>query len=808
MDFSIFENAREKHQKGVSSFSEIAEAIRTRHLENPKTFKGDKPLDIYFGGVVAGVRGNWPWDESKRNKPVKDEWKLKLPALAVHGVYGEGIDRHDSILIDNPNPLVQVDVDGLKSESQVIAVKQKLSSLEYCPLVFVSPSGDGVKALVRVNPAPVTEPDYDAAYDAVCERIQKDTGFQGVYDDSVRHKSVLVFLSHDEGVHYNPDTDDAVEWVLPAATALEKDPAPKRVKGDARNKKHNPNQIREALSFIKNNDVDWEKWRNIGFALHHEWVNGRLDDGFEIFDGWSSQSPKYDARTTQKTWDSFKENTDNPITIGSIYQEAMQGGFKLQHGGARDGAGRKPDNWEEPDKPRWLATWLDRMGKWMQAPNGDFAFYSDGLWNVFENKDKAVEVACRYVEKANKFKAEGMTEPPDGYDSIEEFREAVKNRRLVLDVAGKPVFSLTESVRRGLKTAMAGTLRTLPEPPLSLLLADGTVVSADGTDETKPEYGFTKRLSYSLGYDCERTDRFISELAGGDEELVDYLWRTLAKFVFRGNDEGEIFILAGASGSGKSTYGELVLLLLEGYATVGEDLDALKGEFGTSLLAGNPRVVVFDDPDSERFPASILKRWATMSTLRINEKYKQPYTLEFNGHLLLTMNEVPPIYDVGLRRRIRAVELSNVVQNPDIHLLRGLREELPGVIAKLQRIAKAGDVSIPQSVLDFSDLVGKSADSFANWADGELEHSESGYKTAEQIYGLYKASVGENEATSLRRVREKLSVITIDGRPLQWFLGGKTKRTKMYRVQEPEPSYVSFSDNLGNSVQDLLKDGM
>jgi hypothetical protein len=74
------------------------------------------------------------------------------------------------------------------------------------------------------------------------------------------------------------------------------------------------NDLASMMEAIPNDDPDiapdYDGWVKCGAALHHE--TGGSDEGFDIFDDWSSRHPTYDAKKTAKTWDSFRR----PYTSG------------------------------------------------------------------------------------------------------------------------------------------------------------------------------------------------------------------------------------------------------------------------------------------------------------------------------------------------------------------------------------------------------------------------------------------------------------------------------------------------------------
>ena len=76
-------------------------------------------------------------------------------------------------------------------------------------------------------------------------------------------------------------------------------------------------------------DDSYEDWLHVGMAIHHEF--GGNDAGFDIFDAWSSQGPKYlGQRDLEKKWRSFDKSSSNPVTLATICQLAADNGADLQ----------------------------------------------------------------------------------------------------------------------------------------------------------------------------------------------------------------------------------------------------------------------------------------------------------------------------------------------------------------------------------------------------------------------------------------------------------------------------------------------
>lgn len=76
-----------------------------------------------------------------------------------------------------------------------------------------------------------------------------------------------------------------------------------------------PEQITDLLKKLPD-DLSYDDWRNVGMAVHHE-TEG---DGFDIWDEWSSKSPKYTSTEySMERWVSFGRNSSAEYTtMGSV----------------------------------------------------------------------------------------------------------------------------------------------------------------------------------------------------------------------------------------------------------------------------------------------------------------------------------------------------------------------------------------------------------------------------------------------------------------------------------------------------------
>lgn len=101
--------------------------------------------------------------------------------------------------------------------------------------------------------------------------------------------------------------------------------------------------ISEAITYI--DPFDRETWIQVGMALRDELG----DDGFDIWDAWSSQAANYDPKCMATQWRSFR---GTGITIRSLYYLAKQNGWEGQGEAPRNDTPRRHYEWEREEAVR------------------------------------------------------------------------------------------------------------------------------------------------------------------------------------------------------------------------------------------------------------------------------------------------------------------------------------------------------------------------------------------------------------------------------------------------------------------------
>ena len=85
---------------------------------------------------------------SEKNKADRNELKKQLPAICFSGTFNK---RNDNALIQHSG-LICLDFDGYEKQKVLLEDKETLSKNKFVFSVFVSPSGNGLKVLVKIPP--------------------------------------------------------------------------------------------------------------------------------------------------------------------------------------------------------------------------------------------------------------------------------------------------------------------------------------------------------------------------------------------------------------------------------------------------------------------------------------------------------------------------------------------------------------------------------------------------------------------------------------------------------------------------------
>ena len=130
----------------------------------------------------------------EKDKSERNEIKKQLPAICFSGKFTK---REDTALSEHSG-LICLDFDGYQKQKELLQDKETLSKNKYVYSVFISPSGNGLKALVKI-PA---ESDNHKNYFNSLEKYFNSPYF----DKTSKNISRVCYESYDPLIHINENS--------------------------------------------------------------------------------------------------------------------------------------------------------------------------------------------------------------------------------------------------------------------------------------------------------------------------------------------------------------------------------------------------------------------------------------------------------------------------------------------------------------------------------------------------------------------------------------------------------------------------
>ena len=128
---------------------------------------------------------------SEKDKEKINLLKQQLPAICFSGKFTK---RNDNSLSQHSG-LICLDFDGYKTKRDLLQEKEKLAKNKYVYAVFISPSGNGLKAVIKIPPIPENHKNYFIG-------LEKHFNSEN-FDKSCKNISRVCYESYDPLIHIN-----------------------------------------------------------------------------------------------------------------------------------------------------------------------------------------------------------------------------------------------------------------------------------------------------------------------------------------------------------------------------------------------------------------------------------------------------------------------------------------------------------------------------------------------------------------------------------------------------------------------------
>jgi hypothetical protein len=313
----------------MPTISELAAKSQDRRLDSIReavpgvevSFFADafdtEPATAALGDVLAAIAGGDVRDviEKLRRLLAKDDHKgyadakRKLPGVTLSAVLTtrkSGEDVADRVKCHSG--VLQADFDGKENpDMRPEDGREKLMEDPHVLAAFVSPSGQGVKALVRI---PASIEGHAAAFDAAKAHYAEKFGF--VMDKAARDITRLCFLSWDPDLRVKnwQDVLPLAGEKVPARSGNQSHPVPPAALETT------AEDIREMLACIPPRP-SYDAWLRIASAV---WSELAFEEGHRVLSEWSPEekSGEYSAKWKARLKD---------VKIGTLVHLAKEHGY-------------------------------------------------------------------------------------------------------------------------------------------------------------------------------------------------------------------------------------------------------------------------------------------------------------------------------------------------------------------------------------------------------------------------------------------------------------------------------------------------
>ncbi|MBP7568757.1 MAG: hypothetical protein KBA95_01735 [Acidobacteria bacterium] len=248
---------------------------------------------------------------------------------------------------------------------------------------------------------------------------------------------------------------------------------------------------------------------------------------------------------------------------------------------------------------------------------------------------------------------------------------------------------------------------------------------------------------------CPRWELFMREIFGGDEDLVDYLWRAHGYSLTGVTSEQVLFLEHGVGANGKGTKANVVRHVLGDYA---DNLQFATLEFQTrgggipndlAALVGRRYVTAAETNEGQRLNEARIKSLTGGDPITARFLHAEFFTFRPAAKFWLQFNHKPVVRDNshGFWRRIRMIPFGQSFP-VDGTLEPTLMAEGPGVLAWMVRGCLAWQergLEAPAVVQEVTDTYRADSDVLGQFVDEALEVDEGSEVTATALYQHYVA---------------------------------------------------------------------
>lgn len=496
--------------------------------------------------------------------------------------------------------LVILDFDGVDAAT----VKAQLATDPNVVLVFTSPSGNGVKAVILVTVV-ANAVEYKKAWAACKEHYSHIAEVDKSGSDITR----LCFLAHDPSLIVN-ESPVALDWraydVSDAETYTESN-QDKKTAVDL-----------SVLDYLCGNHYD--DWLQVGMALHHAEVK------LNVWDSWSRKFDKYETKACAAKWETFGKTTTQPVTFGTLVMRAKEKGYK-------------PKSTSKPKK---------RKTSQNKSKIPDTPFF-DGRTFLPVPVANSLKDNLHFLALSNE---KGLRVYQDGRYLLDDCGIVAKHMRTLLGDMYKQSYCIeTIAVLRDMHLQSVGIDSDPCLHPEHVNVKNGTLHVPSGEfREHSPDFYSTTQLPivYDPKAACPAIDNFLHDTLDRNKDDIRLAIEFIGYSMLMQVPLGKMLILYGPTHTGKSTFLALLKSFIGGNNCSGVTLQQLDNEslrFSRAELVGKLVNISNDLPARCLSGDSYIKKITSGDAFSVERKGVDSFIISPYATLISACNELPTSRD-------------------------------------------------------------------------------------------------------------------------------------------------------------------
>lgn len=288
---------------------------------------------------------------SENNNKEYSKQKKSLTAFTPSAMF---IDGRKMNYLQEYSKIIILDIDKL-DEKTLIKTKQMAINCDYTFSCFISPSGKGLKILVKVSSS-ISK--HKISFEIIKQYYEKLLKVK--IDPSGKDITRLCFFSYDENLYLNNNSKTYI--LLPSMNTIE--------------------NIEKLIRLIEETNTDitagYENWLKIGFAIESEFG----EKGRSYFHNISKFNSNYNYKNCDEQYDKCLKNNNSGINIATLFHFAKNAGLTIS---SKDEIKKDEKKYSENKKKKVT---LNKFNITEEYLNERYNFRYNTVSNKFEYKEK------------------------------------------------------------------------------------------------------------------------------------------------------------------------------------------------------------------------------------------------------------------------------------------------------------------------------------------------------------------------------------------------------------------------------------